>query len=844
MQYHKNHNLRKFLILISVLSLLGACSSGGGGSGGTPPSPQTTVSGKVVAPNGEVAKEASPSVFANLLQFVFPVARAEVSGLLPVADNTPVELNRIFDSGNIDSTLTTTTVTAGNYSINLDALNIGFSSDLIVSVSGIGGAQLRAFVTQSKVDIGPVSEAAVRLVLEQIALTSGASLANFTSSEINDLVGSIDLLSSLHQVQAGADIETTVSALIALVKQSTYIMNFLSAAVASGQTPEGTGDIGNLVPLEQGDLWHRLAEDNGTPLPYLVAEEVAGTKLIGSTLTTVIQSHNFDNTGTTVEEYLTKDSNGIVNWGNNDPDDVVSPTLVPYQQLTFPLTLGTTQTVMARTGLVYPEDFDLDGQNETFDVTATVTPIGTEQVTVQLGSFPQALRLDTHIDITVRLSASSTAVNITEQVSQWLLSGVGVLKQELSVLSGNTTDTSTSQLLGYLVGGNGEGVLPAITTLPSIATANSDTTRPGRSGVASDGSSYLVVACREAGLGSPSGLIGTFVTDHKTVSSEFAIANHDCQFPWPAVAYNGTNYLVTFGRGGAIYGITVSTTGVVGSEFLISPDSISNFSPRIATDGNNYLVVWQRYVTNDYDIYGALVSPTNNVTPLTLFSAAGEQVYPDIAYNGSNYLVAWRDTPDGSGPSLSSNISGTRVTPTGNVLDPSGIDIVSANDYQGEPQVASDGLNYFVAWLDTPTLGSDPVLGASFYGKLIDSSGTLINSQASDKGTLINASPYGKGESALTFDGTNYLLAWRVGAYNTSPPAGIYGARITPAGVLLDGPTDSAGLVLTGMPPDATKYVYPSLSSSGNHTLMLWSNNREVQGQLKSVEAAMIYPWQ
>lgn len=397
-------------------------------------------------------------------------------------------------------------------------------------------------------------------------------------------------------------------------------------------------------------------------------------------------------------------------------------------------------------------------------------------------------------------------------------------------------------MLGYRVAGSGKGILPKFTVASDTSIANSDTTRPGRAGVATDGNSYLMVTCRDSAISNPSGLIGVFVSENNTLSSEFAITTHDCTSPWPSIAYNGTDYLVAFGRNGAIMGVIVSPSGAVGSEFMISPDSNSNFSPRVAHDGTNYFVVWGRYV-GDYDIYGAIVSPTGSIiNALTVFSAVGEQVNPAVAFNGSNYLVSWNDTRDGSGPSLTTDIYGTRISPDGTVLDSAGIAIATASGYQGEPNVASDGENFFVVWLYAPTLNISPVPDGVFYGKLINAGGSLIGSLPSDNGIVINASPYGKGESALSFDGTNYLFAWRVGAFNNLLPAGLYAAHVSTSGVLLDGPADSVGLTVTGIPPDFSKYVYPTIASSTNHSLLVYSNNIELSGQLKSVEATYIYP--
>src|SRR5207244_8796066 len=63
--------------------------------------------------------------------------------------------------------------------------------------------------------------------------------------------------------------------------------------------------------------------------------------------------------------------------------------------------------------------------------------------------------------------------------------------------------------------------------------------------------------------------------------------------------------------------------------------------------------------------------------------------------DGANYLVAWQD-----GRSDTSDIYGARVSAGGTVLDPGGIDLSTATDYQESPTIAFDGTNYVVAWED------------------------------------------------------------------------------------------------------------------------------------------------
>ena len=152
-----------------------------------------------------------------------------------------------------------------------------------------------------------------------------------------------------------------------------------------------------------------------------------------------------------------------------------------------------------------------------------------------------------------------------------------------------------------------------------------------------------------------------------------------------------------------------------------------------------------------------------------------EQNQPASAFDGTNYFVAWMDYRSGVGY----DIYGARVTPGGVVLDQFGIGISTAMGDQAGPAIAFDGTNYFVAWMDD-RLGTQT--GYEIYGARVSPAGVVLD----PNGIFISAplSPYGAILSpALAFDGTNYLVVWRD---DRSQPSDIYGARVSPAGVVLD----------------------------------------------------------
>ncbi len=290
--------------------------------------------------------------------------------------------------------------------------------------------------------------------------------------------------------------------------------------------------------------------------------------------------------------------------------------------------------------------------------------------------------------------------------------------------------------------------------------------------LAFDGTNYLVVG---------TGIEGARVSTAGTVLDPGGIlisTGVNDQFT-PALAFDGTNYLVVWrdrrSVDSDIYGARVSRRGVIldGGGIAISTAAGDQYMPAIAFDRRTYLVVWEdhRSGRDNYDIYGARVTRAGAVLDadgIPISTAANDQYQPGIAFDGTNYLVAWTDIR--SYPQYA--VYGTRVSTAGTVLDPAGIAIsISANSQLGEPSLAFDGTNYLVAWQDSL---SNDIHGArvTTAGAVLDPDGITISTPADSQ----------VGPTALAFDGTNYLVVWT----RWYPHSDIYGARVNPAGLVLD----------------------------------------------------------
>jgi len=286
----------------------------------------------------------------------------------------------------------------------------------------------------------------------------------------------------------------------------------------------------------------------------------------------------------------------------------------------------------------------------------------------------------------------------------------------------------------------------------------------------------------------------------------------------PAMGFDGTNSLVVWqdrrNDPGApdIYGARVTSGGAVldSAGIVIAQAARAQSNPALGFDGANFLVVWEDYRSGIYsDIYGARVTPGGTVldpTGIAITQAGNDQWFPALGYDGTNFLVVWQDSRGGLD---NLDIYGARVTSGGAVLDPSGIAIAQAAGNQLAPALDFDGTNFLVVWEDQRGGGLPDIFGArvSPDGTVLDPSGLAI-AQAPDRQTA----------SALTFNGTGYLVVWQdyraVDGY-----ADIYGARVAPDGTVLD----PSGFVIS----QATSNQYaPVLDHGGANSLVVWEDYR------------------
>jgi len=402
--------------------------------------------------------------------FLESSAYASILGLTAVPDGTPVQIGLIDRTGTLTGALASTKISGGRYSFNLTSLGISFSSSYVVEVNNSGtGARLRAFVSREAVDIDPISESAVQLVVDRTARMPSSDLTHFTAQELNVLRDALDALTAAQQTTAGAGINATVSAIKQAAANESHIMSFLVSADSPGETSDSPGDIGNYLPLNRSATWVYEGTDEvpGFIQNYSNTAAIAGTMQVNGVLTTVVSQTNPLNNGNSVDSYYTKDLHGISTYGDNDATDYVTPQLVPYMTDKFPFGTGSAFQQINKKGLDYGSDLDGDGKNETLDILSVVTVVGFESVTVPTGTYPNSARVETASTVTVTASSNGERASLQQIGTTWYAPGIGPVKRILTV--GNETVT---EVLTSFTPANAKFI-----TVPNVSNVISDPTR-------------------------------------------------------------------------------------------------------------------------------------------------------------------------------------------------------------------------------------------------------------------------------------------------------------------------------------------------------------------------------
>jgi hypothetical protein len=261
----------------------------------------------------------------------------------------------------------------------------------------------------------------------------------------------------------------------------------------------------------------------------------------------------------------------------------------------------------------------------------------------------------------------------------------------------------------------------------------------------------------------------------------------------PAVAWNGTEYLVVwqdgrhiYTRGQDLYGRRVSAAGIpIGGDFRISGPgaTLSEEDPALAWSGSGYLVVWADYrnlATRGGDVFGQLLAADGSLQGsnfrISGFAAIGTDREPAVAWSGwaSAFLVAWDDGRLTA--TRGSDIYARRVSaagaPIGAEFRVSGPGAVG-NELQ-TAAVASNGPEWLVAWTDERDFATR---GRDIYGQRVSSDGSRIGSNFRING-LPGVDHSDQPALAWNSGESQYLVAWSDARNSLTRGYDIYGVRV------------------------------------------------------------------
>ena len=242
--------------------------------------------------------------------------------------------------------------------------------------------------------------------------------------------------------------------------------------------------------------------------------------------------------------------------------------------------------------------------------------------------------------------------------------------------------------------------------------------------------------------------------------------------------------------------------------------------PAVAANGTNYLVVWEEFNLLGDDIYGARISPEGillDTNALTICTATNTQASPSVAANEGGFLVAWQDFRNGNSRTYESDIYATRMDGNGVVLDTNGIAVATASNNQCHPAVVSVNSGYQIAWQDSRN--NEATMLSDIYSVKLNLLGQINDSHE----IKIGSAPNYQTTPAIASNGTNCLVVWTDYRNGTDSGTDIYGVRL-----------DAAGQVIgtTGIPICRTQgnQTAPAVASLGGEFLVVWADQRNNGG--------------
>ena len=366
----------------------------------------------------------------------------------------------------------------------------------------------------------------------------------------------------------------------------------------------------------------------------------------------------------------------------------------------------------------------------------------------------------------------------------------------------STENTEEKDIYGTLVSSAGEVLNPQGI---AISTASGNQTNPSATAGAND----FLVFWSDSQASQP-GTYGSRVSATGMVSNPDGVLVLSGAYASRAAA-SGDGFLVVWSGPGQVGGSAILAARLNSRAEVMDPEPIlmsgkanDQTSPAVAFNGTNWLVVWQdfRSFASARDIYGVRIGPDGtalDTAAIPICTQPGYQFNPAVASAGADYLVVWTD--DRNFATNFDDIYGARVRGDGTVMDPGGIAICAAPGFQYNSAVTSDGTNYLVVWQS-----------GNIYAARVNKDGVVLE----PNGFPVSAGAVGHYTPDAAFNGTEFLVVWGQGLERDSD---IGGARVGPDGGVLD-PT---GISISRAPYAQTT---PAVASAGSDFLVIWADTR------------------
>lgn len=332
---------------------------------------------------------------------------------------------------------------------------------------------------------------------------------------------------------------------------------------------------------------------------------------------------------------------------------------------------------------------------------------------------------------------------------------------------------------------------------------------------ASPGGNYLVTY--EAGAEGEQDIRARLVNEAGVNGTTFVVSATVGAQTTPAVAFNGTDYMLAWRDRGDIWGARVSTAGVVLDQtgdvggVVISANDTNQARPSVACDPGSCLVAWEdRRDTTDPDnttfgIYGQRVGFNGSpaAEEIAISDPLRTQNQVALAPRSSGFTAVWEDQRTGV-----SAIFSTPIGPGGAVEEPTGVLVNRGrNNRENRPSYAVGGSSQLAVWSDSR------VFGDSIMARRYDENGVRLD----DGARAVSVAPYDQTEPSVDWDGSQYLVVWHDAR---NPNHDIFAARVQEDGTL----TDPEGIEVSAA---ARNQLFPDVASGGGVSLAVWQDRRD-----------------